>query len=63
VRKVVFASSAAVYGDDEALPKAEDMPARPRSPYALHKWTGEHYCEQFSRLYGLETISLRYFNV
>ena len=62
-RRVVYASSSAVYGDDERLPKHEDMQARPRSPYALQKWTGESYCEQYARLYGLESVSLRYFNV
>jgi UDP-glucose 4-epimerase len=62
-RRVVYASSSAVYGDDERLPKHEDMPARPRSPYALQKLIGEAYCEQYARLYGLESFALRYFNV
>ncbi len=62
-RRVVYASSSAVYGDGEELPKHEDMPARPRSPYALQKWIGEQYCEQYARLYGLASVSLRYFNV
>jgi UDP-glucose 4-epimerase len=62
-RRVVYASSSAVYGDDERLPKHEDMQARPRSPYALQKQIGESYCEQYARLYGLESVSLRYFNV
>jgi UDP-glucose 4-epimerase len=62
-RRVVFASSSAVYGDGPELPKREDMPARPRSPYALQKWIGEGYCEHYARLYGLESVSLRYFNV
>ena len=62
-RRVVYASSSAVYGDDERLPKHEDMPARPRSPYALQKQSGESYCEQYARLYGLECVPLRYFNV
>jgi UDP-glucose 4-epimerase len=63
VRRFVFAGSTAVYGDGEALPNHEDMPPSPRSPYALQKLAGELYCEQFARLYGFETIALRYFNV
>jgi UDP-glucose 4-epimerase len=62
-RRFVFACSTAVYGDDETLPKREDMTPRPRSPYALQKLTGEAYCEQYARLFGLEAIPLRYFNV
>ncbi len=62
-RRVVLASSAAIYGADPTVPKTEDMPARPESPYALHKWASERHCEQFSRLYGVDTVSLRYFNV
>jgi UDP-glucose 4-epimerase len=62
-RRFVGASSTAVYGDDERLPKREEMPTCPRSPYALQKLTGELYCEQYARLYGLETVALRYFNV
>jgi UDP-glucose 4-epimerase len=62
-RRFVFASSSAVYGDDETLPKREEMPTCPRSPYALQKLTGELYCEQYARLFGLETVALRYFNV
>jgi len=62
-RRFVHASSTAVYGDDEQLPKREEMPTCPRSPYALQKLTGELYCEQYARLYGLETVALRYFNV
>jgi UDP-glucose 4-epimerase len=62
-RRVVYASSSAVYGDDPELPKREDMPPRPRSPYAVQKWLGESYCEQYARLYGLESVPLRYFNV
>lgn len=62
-RRFVFACSTAVYGDDPALPKREDMPTRPRSPYALQKLTGELYCEQYTRLFGLEAVPLRYFNV
>jgi UDP-glucose 4-epimerase len=62
-RRFVAASSSAVYGDDERLPKREDMPTRPRSPYALQKLAGELYGEQYARLYGLEAVALRYFNV
>lgn len=63
VRKLVFASSSSVYGDSETLPKHEDMPTDPLSPYALNKLTGEIYCKLFADLYGLETACLRYFNV
>jgi UDP-glucose 4-epimerase len=63
VRKVVFASSAAVYGDSLELPKREEMCANPKSPYAVSKMAGEHYCKVFRELYGLETVVLRYFNV
>lgn len=63
VRKVVFASSAAVYGDSPKLPKKENMCPNPMSPYAVSKLAGEHHCEVFRELYGLETVSLRYFNV
>lgn len=63
VRRVVFAASSAAYGDTEVLPKHEDMAPRPLSPYAVTKRSCEHYCEVFARLYGIETISLRYFNV
>lgn len=63
VKKVVFASSAAVYGDNESLPLSEDTPLRPLSPYAVNKSTGEMYCQVFTENYGLPTVSLRYFNV
>jgi nucleoside-diphosphate-sugar epimerase len=63
VQRVIFTSSSSVYGDAPALPKREDMPPSPLSPYAVQKTTGEHYCRIFWQLYGLETISLRYFNV
>jgi UDP-glucose 4-epimerase len=63
VRKVVFASSAAVYGNLPELPKRENMPVDPQSPYAVAKLTGECYCSLFSSLYGLRTVCLRYFNV
>jgi len=63
VRRVVFAASSAVYGNAPELPKAEDMPVEPCSPYALQKLVGESYCQLFTQLYGLETVALRYFNV
>ena len=63
VKRVVYASSSSVYGDSPILPKREEMPVNPISPYALSKYAGEKYCQLFYELYGLETISLRYFNV
>ncbi len=63
VRRVVYASSSSTYGDTPALPKVEDIPPRPLSPYAISKLAGEQYCQVFTRLYGLETVALRYFNV
>ena len=63
VRRFVYAASSSAYGDAEVLPKIESMPVNPLSPYALQKWAGEHYCKLYYKLYGLETISLRYFNV
>jgi nucleoside-diphosphate-sugar epimerase len=63
VRRVVYASSSSCYGDDPALPKVETLPTNPISPYAVSKLAAEHYCRTFARLYGLETASLRYFNV
>lgn len=63
VKRLVAASSAAVYGNDPALPKREDMLPQPESPYALAKMAKEYYLRVFSRLYGMETVSLRYFNV
>ncbi len=63
VRRVVFAASSAVYGNSPELPKVEDMPADPCSPYALQKLVGESYCQLFTQLYGLETVATRYFNV
>ena len=63
VRRIVYASSCAVYGDSERLPLTEDQPPRPLSPYAASKLTDEIYAESFSRAYGLETVGLRYFNV
>jgi len=61
VRKVIYASSAAVY--DAKPPLKEDMRPNPKSPYAVSKLAGEHYCKVFSEIYGLKTISLRYFNI
>lgn len=63
VRRVVYAASSSAYGDTEELPKHEGMVPRPRSPYAVAKLTGEQYCRAFHASYGLETVSLRYFNV
>ena len=63
VKRVVYASSSSIYGDSEELPKHEGMIPNPLSPYAVSKLVGEHYCQVFSRLYGLETVALRYFNV
>lgn len=63
VRRVVYAGSSSAYGDTVVLPKVEDMPTNPRSPYALQKQIGETYGQLFTRLYGLETVSIRYFNV
>jgi len=63
VKRVVFAASSAAYGDTEVMPKTESMPADPLSPYAVGKYTGELYARVFANLYGLETVSLRYFNI
>ncbi len=63
VRRVVFAASSAAYGDTPTLPKVETMAPQPRSPYAVSKLAGEHLMRVFAELYGLETVSLRYFNV
>jgi len=63
VRRVVYASSSSVYGDTPTLPKLEDMPTSPLSPYGAQKLFAELYCQLFTRVYGLETVSLRYFNV
>jgi UDP-glucose 4-epimerase len=63
VRRLVYAASSSAYGDTLVLPKVEDMPTNPRSPYALQKLVGETYCQLFTRLYGLETVAIRYFNV
>jgi nucleoside-diphosphate-sugar epimerase len=63
VKRLVFAGSSSEYGDTPTLPKHEDMPTNPLSPYALQKAVGEEYLKLFTRLYGLETVSVRYFNV
>lgn len=63
IKRVVFSSSAAVYGDQEKFPVEESFLPNPMSPYGLHKQIGEQYCALFSMAYGLETVSLRYFNV
>ena len=63
VTRLVFAGSSSVYGNAADLPKREDMPARPLSPYALQKLVGEQYLSLFTALYGLDTVSTRYFNV
>jgi UDP-glucose 4-epimerase len=63
VRRVVFASSSSVYGINASLPKREDMAALPVSPYAVAKLACEGYCRSFSEVYGLEAVSLRYFNI
>ncbi|HWR82556.1 MAG TPA: SDR family oxidoreductase [Candidatus Deferrimicrobium sp.] len=63
VKKFVFASSSSVYGESEELPKHEEMPPSPLSPYAITKLTGEYYCRVFWELYRFPTVSLRYFNI
>src|SRR5436189_3239415 len=63
VKRIVYAGSSSVYGDTPTLPKREEMPPNPLSPYALQKLVAEKYCEMFTRLYGFETVTTRYFNV
>ena len=63
VQRVIYAASSSAYGDTPTLPKSEDMAPKPISPYAVSKLAGEYYMASFSRCYGLETVSLRYFNV
>jgi len=63
IGKVIYASSSSVYGDALSLPQRENMPLNPLSPYALTKLAGEYYCNIFCQIYGLPTVSLRYFNV
>ncbi len=63
VKRVVYSASSSAYGNQEKMPLTEDMPAHPISPYGLQKYVGELYCRLFSEIYGLPTVSLRYFNV
>ena len=63
VKRLVYAGSSSAYGDAPTLPKVETMPTAPLSPYALQKLVAEQYCQMFTRLYGLETVTTRYFNV
>ena len=63
VKRFVYAASSSAYGDTPTLPKVETMPTSPLSPYAVGKLVGEYYCSVFAKVFGLETISLRYFNV
>jgi nucleoside-diphosphate-sugar epimerase len=63
VKRVVYAGSSSAYGNAPALPKVETMPTAPLSPYALQKLVAEQYCQMFTQLYGLETVTIRYFNV
>ena len=63
IKRLVYAGSSSAYGDTPTLPKREDMPASPLSPYALQKFVAEQYCQLFTRLYGFETVTIRYFNV
>jgi len=63
VRRLIYAASSSAYGDQPDLPKREEMRPEPLSPYAAAKLVGEYYCQVFTRVYGLETVSLRYFNV
>jgi len=63
VKKVIFSSSSSVYGDQDKLPLHEEMNPSPKSPYAFQKFIGEKYCQLFYQLYGLPSVSLRYFNV
>jgi len=63
VKRLVYAGSSSAYGDTPTLPKREDMPTNPLSPYALQKLVAEQYCQMFTRLYGFQTVTIRYFNV
>ena len=63
VKRLVYAASSSAYGDTEVLPKIEDMPVQPKSPYAVAKLAGEHYVSAFAGCYGMQTLSIRYFNV
>src|SRR3989344_3252542 len=61
VKRLVYAASSSAYGDQEKLPLSEDLPAQPKSPYGLQKYVGEMACRLWSEVYGLPTVSLRYF--
>jgi nucleoside-diphosphate-sugar epimerase len=63
IKRVVYAGSSSAYGNSPTMPKVETMPTAPLSPYALQKLVAEQYCQMFTRLYGLETVTIRYFNV
>src|SRR6266516_5900010 len=63
VKRLVYAGSSSAYGNTPTLPKHEDMPTNPLSPYALQKLVSEQYCQMFTRLYGFEAVTIRYFNV
>jgi UDP-N-acetylglucosamine/UDP-N-acetyl-alpha-D-glucosaminouronate 4-epimerase len=63
VKRLVYAGSSSAYGNTPTLPKREDMPTNPLSPYALQKLVAEQYCQMFTQLYGFETVTIRYFNV
>ncbi len=63
VKRIVYAASSSAYGDQEEMPLHEELPAEPKSPYALHKYIGEQYMRLWSDIYGIETVSLRFFNV
>ena len=63
VKRVVYAASSSAYGEQETLPLTETMPAQPKSPYGLHKYVGEHLMKLWHQIHGLETVSLRFFNV
>jgi len=63
VKKVIYSASSSAYGDQSVMPLKENMPANPQSPYGLQKYIGELYCRMFSKIYGLPTVCLRYFNV
>ncbi|GHV19954.1 epimerase [Planctomycetales bacterium] len=63
IKRLIYAASSSAYGDSPIMPKVETMPPAPKSPYAIQKLTGEYYCQNFTAIYGLPTICLRYFNV